>query len=206
MAIETKRRPAPPGEADTRARLIAAAARLFQEQGYAATGLNEILARAGAPKGSLYHHFPGGKAQLGAAAMRGAGSLLRDTLRNRRASAGDAAGAVEAFAGDLAGWLESSGFTRGCPVATVALEQTPGTGDLAEAAAGALSRTADCLAEMIEADGAAAPRARALAVTALAALEGAMILARTQQSGEPVRIAGAEMARVIRAEPVGGRI
>lgn len=200
MVLETKRKPDPPGEADTRARLLAAAARLFQEKGYAATGLNEILTRAGAPKGSLYHHFPGGKAELGAAAMRGAGGLLRETLRARRAAASDAAGAVQAFADDLAGWLEGSDFTRGCPVATVALEQSPGEGALADAIRGAFSRTVDLLTEIICEDGASPDQARALATTALAALEGAMILARVDQSAAPVRTAGAQMACLIRAE------
>ena len=200
-APETKRRPDAPGEEGSRARLIAAAGRLFQEKGYAATGLNEILTLAGAPKGSLYHHFPGGKAALGAAAMRGAGALLRETLRARRAEAGDAAGAVAAFAADLAGWLEGSGFTRGCPVATVALEQTPGEGDLPDAVRGALSRTVDLLADMIAQDGAAPDRARSLASTALAALEGALILARAKGDSAPVRAAGADMARLIALEP-----
>jgi TetR/AcrR family transcriptional repressor of lmrAB and yxaGH operons len=188
------------GAPDSRARLIGAAARLFQEKGYAATGLSEILNLAGAPKGSLYHHFPGGKAELAAAAMRGAGGLLRETLRARRETADDAAGAIEAFASDLAGWLEGSGFTRGCPLATVALEQTPGEGDLADAIAGAFSRTVEGLAQMITADGAAPERARRLAGLTLAALEGAMILARIQKSGAPVREAGLEMARLVRAE------
>jgi len=188
------------GAPGSRARLIAAAARLFQENGYAATGLSEILTLAGAPKGSLYHHFPGGKAELAAAAMRGAGGLLRETLRARLDTAGDAAGAIEAFAGDLAGWLEGSGFTRGCPVATVALEQTPGDGELADAVAGAFSRTVDMLAAMIAADGVPTGRAGRLAGLTLAALEGAMLLARIQQSGDPVREAGEEMARLVRAE------
>lgn len=201
--LEIKRRKSPPGggEADSRARLIGAAARLFQEKGYAATGLSEILTAAEAPKGSLYHHFPGGKAELAAAAMRGAGGLLRETLRRSRDAATDSGGAIEAFASDLAGWLEGSGFTRGCPLATVALEQTPGAGDLPDAIAGAFSRTVDALAQMITADGAAPDRALRLAGLTLAALEGAMILARIQQSGEPVREAGAEMARLVRAEP-----
>lgn len=212
--LEIKRRTNPPpeelragassgehaGAKDSRARLISAAARLFQERGYAATGLSDILTLAGAPKGSLYHHFPGGKAELAAAAMRGAGGLLRETLRVRRETSDDAAGAIEAFASDLAGWLEGSGFTRGCPLATVALEQTPGEGDLAEAVAGAFSRTVEGLAHMITADGAAPDRARRLAGLTLAALEGAMILARIQKTGEPVREAGVEMARLVRAE------
>ena len=66
MAKDQAASPLPKG---ARGRLIGAAAKLFQEKGYAATGLSEILDAASAPKGSLYHHFPGGKAELGAAAM-----------------------------------------------------------------------------------------------------------------------------------------
>lgn len=203
VKLETKRAAGPAADTGSRARLISAAARLFQEKGYAATGLAEILAAAGAPKGSLYHHFPQGKAELGAAAMRAAGGLLRETLNVRRATTSDAAGAVTAFADDLAGWLEGSQFQRGCPVATVALEQTPGDGPLADAIRGAFARTVDRLAEMIIADGAAPDRARRLARMSLSALEGAMILARIDQDGAPVREAGEEMARLIRMETGG---
>ena len=58
--------------------LIYTAARLFRQQGYAATGINDILREAGAPKGSFYHYFPGGKEELGAAAIRHAMGLSRD--------------------------------------------------------------------------------------------------------------------------------
>ncbi len=73
---------------ESRSRLITAAAQLFQEQGYAATGLSEILDRAKMPKGSLYHHFPGGKVELGAAAMERAGQVLQQTLAARLDSRG----------------------------------------------------------------------------------------------------------------------
>jgi TetR/AcrR family transcriptional repressor of lmrAB and yxaGH operons len=185
-------------EPDTsRARLIAAAARLFQERGYAATGLADILKQAGAPKGSLYHHFPGGKAQLTAAAMRGAGGLLRATLQDCRAEAGTAAGAVERFSDRLAGWLEESEFRRGCPMATVALECTPDETELGLSLREGLARTVSLLAEMIEAGGAPPERARDLAEFALAALEGAMILARAASDAGPVRRAGHEAAALI---------
>jgi TetR/AcrR family transcriptional repressor of lmrAB and yxaGH operons len=190
-----------PEQADnSRSRLLAAASRLFQEKGYAATGLSEILRTAGAPKGSLYHHFPKGKAELTAAAMRGAGKTLRDALRQARASTPDAASAIEHFADTLAGWLESSSFTRGCPIATVVLECAPGPGDIAQTLQTALSRTIDLVAEMIEADGATPQRARALGEFTLAALEGALILARAQADAGPVKRAGAQAAALIRFE------
>ena len=64
-----------------RDRLVRAAAELFRQRGYAATGINDILGLAAAPKGSFYHYFPGGKEALGAEAVRYAGDRVTDTLR-----------------------------------------------------------------------------------------------------------------------------
>ena len=193
--------PEEPAPADTsRARLIAAAGRLFQERGYAATGLSDILKAAGAPKGSLYHHFPGGKAELTAAAMRGAGGLLRATLKQAREETGTAAEAVEHFSVKLAGWLDGSAFRRGCPMATVALECAPGEDALGATLREGFARTVHLLGELIESDGAPPERARDLAEFALAALEGALILARAAGDSGPVRRAGRQAGALIRAE------
>src|SRR5271165_4876433 len=69
-----------PMPAQHRQAIVRAAVALFRKQGFAATGLNEILSRSGAPKGSLYHYFPGGKAELGEAAVRQAGATVTRTL------------------------------------------------------------------------------------------------------------------------------
>jgi len=191
---EAARRPA-----SARDRLVATAARLFQEQGYAATGLNEILAGAGAPKGSLYHYFPDGKAGLAAAAMDTAAARLEGSLHEAHRRAGDAAGMVEAYGEMLAGWLEASHFRRGCPVATVALEVTPGDDAAAQAVREAFARWRAALSQAISADGVAAQRADALAGFTLAAIEGALILARAEASADPVRAAAREAAALIRA-------
>ena len=183
----------------SRTRLISAAAQLFQEQGFAATGLSEILDRAQTPKGSLYHHFPGGKAELGVAAMEAAGQVLQHTLTSRLENQGSAAGAIRAFADDLAGWLEGSDFSRGCPVATVALEQANGAPDLVAAIHGAFEGVIDALARQLVAEGTPAERARRLATLCLSTLEGALILARTQRSGAAVRMAGEELAHLLSA-------
>jgi TetR/AcrR family transcriptional repressor of lmrAB and yxaGH operons len=191
---DTARRPA-----SARDRLIATAARLFQEQGYVATGLNEILAGAGAPKGSLYHYFPDGKAGLAAAAIDAAASGLEASLKQAHSTAGGAAGMVEAYGEMLAGWMEASHFRRGCPVATVALEVTPGDDAAAQAVREAFARWRTALSEAISADGVASKRADALAGFTLAAIEGALILARADASAEPVRAAAREAAALIRA-------
>ena len=182
---------------ESRARLISAAAQLFQEQGFAATGLSEILDRAQMPKGSLYHHFPGGKVELGVAAMEMAGQVLHQTLSARQESQGTAAGAIRAFAQDLAGWLEGSDYTKGCPVATVALEQANGPPELVAAIRSAFDRVIEGLGKQLEAEGQTAERAHRLATLCLSTLEGALILARAQHSSDPVRMAGEELAELI---------
>jgi TetR/AcrR family transcriptional repressor of lmrAB and yxaGH operons len=184
----------------SRTRLISAAAQLFQEQGFAATGLSEILDRAQMPKGSLYHHFPGGKVELGVAAMESAGQVLHQTLTARQESQGTSAGAIRAFAQDLAGWLEGSEYTRGCPIATVALEQANGAPELVAAIRSAFDRVIQGLAEQLVAEGQTPERARQLATLCLSTLEGALILARSQHSSDPVRMAGEELARLLSNE------
>jgi TetR/AcrR family transcriptional repressor of lmrAB and yxaGH operons len=184
----------------SRTRLISAAAQLFQEKGFAATGLSEILDRAQMPKGSLYHHFPGGKAELGVAAMESAGEVLHQTLTARQESQGTSAEAIRAFAQDLAGWLESSEYTRGCPIATVALEQANGAPELVAAIRSAFDRVILGLAEQLVAEGQTPERARQLATLCLSTLEGALILARSQHSSDPVRMAGEELARLLSNE------
>lgn len=182
---------------ESRSRLITAAAQLFQEQGYAATGLSEILDRAKMPKGSLYHHFPGGKVELGAAAMERAGQVLQQTLAARLDSRGSSAEAIRAFSQDLAGWLEGSDFTKGCPVATVALEQANGEPGLVAAIRSAFEGVIQALSDQLTAEGRTPERAHRLATFCLSALEGALVLARTQRSSEPVRMAGEELAVLI---------
>ena len=54
---------------ETRTKLVEAAATLFEERGYHAAGVKAILERAGAPRGSFYFHFPGGKEELAIAAI-----------------------------------------------------------------------------------------------------------------------------------------
>jgi TetR/AcrR family transcriptional repressor of lmrAB and yxaGH operons len=182
---------------NARTRLVAAAAKLFQEKGYAATGLSEILTAAAAPKGSMYHHFPGGKAELGAAAMTAAGARMAGSLQACRAQTETAEGAIRAYGELLAGWLEQSDFTRGCPVATVALEEAPGSGLVAIAARDALAATEAALKEILVADGLPEPVAKRRAGHGLAALEGALILARLSRDADPVRDAADDVASLV---------
>src|SRR5579864_5765864 len=101
--------------ADTRTRLIRAAEQLFRVQGYAGTGLKQLTAVAGAPWGSLYHFFPGGKAELAVAAAAYAGEVYAEGWRRAFAANGDPAQAVWRIFEGEARVLEGSDYRNGCP-------------------------------------------------------------------------------------------
>jgi AcrR family transcriptional regulator len=81
-----------------RERILRAAIRLFQQRGYHGAGLSEILADAEAPRGSLFHHFPNGKAQLGVAAIESVAAEYEALVVKRRARGVSAANLVRSFA------------------------------------------------------------------------------------------------------------
>jgi TetR/AcrR family transcriptional repressor of lmrAB and yxaGH operons len=172
---------------DTRQRMLDTAADLFHSQGYHATGLTQLTTAGGAPKGSLYFHFPGGKEQLAAEAVRlsseRTGALLAAILRD----APDVATAIDRTAAALAAFLTESDFRRGCPLATVALDAAAESEPIREACADGYSAWHQVLQEYLAGQGVPAARADELATVALAALEGGLLLARTRRDLAPLR-------------------
>lgn len=169
----------------TRERLVAATADLLQIKGYAGTGIAEIMERSGTTKGSLYFHFPGGKQELAAEALRLRGGEVGRLIEQLTKSSPDAATAVAGFAVALATRLEDSEFQRGCALATSALDAGPDAPDVMEVARGGYQRWIELLAACLAEDGVVEdPETEALAV--ISALEGALIIARTQRNPDPI--------------------
>ncbi|MBK8700591.1 MAG: TetR/AcrR family transcriptional regulator [Saprospiraceae bacterium] len=106
----------------SREKLIALTAKLIREKGLTATGINEVLIGTGIPKGSLYHHFPGGKDELVSAALISYKDLLARSMTNHMKGKGDAVAGLEAVVDFFISELQDSGYVHGCPLATVALE------------------------------------------------------------------------------------
>ena len=183
--------PAPPKH---RAAIVEAAIALFRRNGYAATGLSEITARSGAPKGSLYHYFPGGKAEIGVVAVRGAGETVRRTLEQLSAEAPDAGALVRLYASKLVEWMERSRWRDGCPITTTLLEMAADDAAIREAGLKALGDWTEVLGEALRRDGAPLDRALTLARLAICGLEGALVFARVERSGEAILAVGEEMA------------
>lgn len=177
--------------------IVDSAVTLFRRQGYAGTGLNDIVDASGAPKGSLYHYFPGGKASIAVAAVEEAGRRVADTmssLAQQSASTGDL---LRRHARLLAGWMRRSGFRDGCPISTVLLELAPADRAVAEAGRKAYAARVAVLRDKLIADGAAPVQADRLAVLCVAALQGALIQARVERSGGAIETAAAELAGLL---------
>jgi TetR/AcrR family transcriptional repressor of lmrAB and yxaGH operons len=194
MAPATARRP--PG---SRQRLVEAASRLFSRQGYQATVVKQIATEGDAPMGSFYFHFPGGKEELGVAALRhgaeGFGELLRSTLAAHE-PVDEALAAVPLVLAEL---LEHCDWVDGCPVATTALEVVDGSPALRAAAAEAFQAWQDLIGERLVVGGLARPEASGLATTALALIEGAEMLARVQATTAPLEHAATALRILARS-------
>jgi AcrR family transcriptional regulator len=159
--------------------MIDGAVRLLARQGLQGTSFAEVLQATGTPRGSIYHHFPGGKDQLVAAALDWAGE---DTVRVLSgldgASPATIAGTYLAMWRDL---LEQSSATTGCAVAAVTVATR--SDEMLARAAGVFRSWRARLAELLAAGG--HPRPGAFAATLVAASEGAVVLSRAERSLEP---------------------
>lgn len=174
--------------------IIRAAVTLFRRQGYAGTGLNDIVDASGAPKGSLYHYFPGGKAAIAVAAVEEAGRRLVETLgalSREHATAGEL---LLGYARMLSTWLRQSEYRDGCPMTTILLELAPDARDVARAGRDAYRARIAVLREKLERDGHTPERAERLAQLATSALQGALIQARVERSDRPIIFAAEELA------------
>lgn len=165
---------------------VSSTAKLLRRQGYAATGLNEIVARSGAPRGSLYFHFPGGKQELALVAMEHSGEQLRGAIAAVMASPGGAARTVGGLIDALAAGLEASGYRDGCPIATVTLETAANAEPIRLTADRVFSSWLVELESALAAEGLAPEVARRRAMLVLAAVEGGLLLARARRDAAPL--------------------
>src|SRR5205823_4556549 len=160
---------------------IVSAALLLREKGLTGTSFGDVIDHSGAPRGSIYHHFPDGKAQLIEEAVQYAGSYVADSI--------ESVDPIDALRGFTAAWrktLERSDFRAGCPVVAVAVEAHNDEPRLAGAAADAFTTWHAALASLLERSGVEGGRARRLATTTVAAIEGAVVICRAQHDITPL--------------------
>jgi AcrR family transcriptional regulator len=179
-------------KSDSRERMVMSAAALLREYGASATSIDRVLAHSGAPRGSVYHHFPGGRAQLIDEAVALAGDFIAGLIETG-VRADDPLVAVEAFFTLWRGRLVENDFRIGCPVVAVAVETNDDAPQLARSAAAAFTRWQAALAALFVRHGLSEERGRRLAAFVIAAVEGAVIMCRAERSTAPLEAAAAEI-------------
>lgn len=171
----------------TRDKLITAMADALQRKGLHGVGLSELLEMAGAPKGSLYHHFPGGKTELAVAAIDHI-SLHIDSLFSRLFSQqADPLKAMHHWLQGALQQLENSQFERGCPLATIALESGPQDVEIRAALQRSFAAVRQALSQQLQLSGYSHEQADNLAALFVALYEGGLLQARVAGSSEPLK-------------------
>ncbi len=177
----------------------------LQRRGFHGVGIAEILEQAAAPKGVLYHHFPGGKTELAVAAIQAGVASVTRGLDRLLAEHGEPVGALRAWFAGAQHRLEKSGFERGCPFATVALESGAHDEALRRALADAFGEIRRWLVAMLTRAGVPQGTAQRLALLIVSAYEGALLQARVAGSVKPVADTGAMLVELVREEVGAGR-
>jgi TetR/AcrR family transcriptional regulator, lmrAB and yxaGH operons repressor len=173
-------------EPSTRDRLITAAAALFRRKGYHATGLAEILAEAGVPKGSLYHHFPDGKADLARSAADWTADMLVRIIDDAFQTAPGYEEGVAHYCAKLAKLFQIADASNTCPISAL-LFDGPESDAFRLHAERVFQRLIDAVARHGQKFGLSAADANRHAETLLIAVEGAWTLARARRDGTILR-------------------
>ncbi|MBP2047174.1 AcrR family transcriptional regulator [Streptomyces griseochromogenes] len=181
-----------PRRSDSRERMISSAAVLLGEQGAGATSIDRVLAHSGAPRGSVYHHFPDGRAQLIDEAVVFAGDVMAARIA-AAASAGDPVAAIDSFFALWRDRLAGSDFRAGCPIVAAAVAADDEGPRWADSAAVVFARWQETLAALFVAGGLPRTRGRRLATFVIGAVEGAVVMCRAERSLAPLDAAAAEI-------------
>ncbi|AZO24351.1 TetR/AcrR family transcriptional regulator [Mesorhizobium sp. M1E.F.Ca.ET.045.02.1.1] len=190
---------------DTRTRMIEATALLIRRRGYHGTSLNDILSASGAPRGSLYFHFPGGKDQLVIEVTRDSVAKVTERLAADLATEGDPAVAVRRIYQSVARMLEENEFSLGCPVAPVVLDAPNDVPDLVEICRSAFEQWIGLLHQAFVRAGVAERRAQALALLVESSLEGLMVIARATRDRSALAVVADEVVALVEAAVRSGK-
>ena len=187
-----------------RERMVISAALLIRERGAHPTAIADVLEHSGAPRGSAYHYFPGGRTQLLCEAIDYAGDHVAAKISNAARARDALDDLVENYREQLIG----SDYRAGCPVVAVTVEAgDPDKPDTASPviarAAAAFARWTDLIAQRLMADGIAAPRAEELAMLVTTSIEGAIVVARASRDVKPLDLVHRQLDALLQTETSG---
>lgn len=184
-----------------RERMVISAALLIRERGAHPTAIADVLEHSGAPRGSAYHYFPGGRTQLLCEAIDYAGEYIAAKI----AKAESGIDALDRLFADYRKQLLKSDFRAGCPVVAVSVESgDPAKPDAAaaviERAAAAFSRWTDLITTRLISDGLPKKRAAELAMLTTTSVEGAIVVARASRDVTALDLVHGQLRALVLAE------
>jgi TetR/AcrR family transcriptional regulator, lmrAB and yxaGH operons repressor len=181
---------------DSRDKMVQSAASLIGQRGMNAASFSDVLADSGAPRGSIYHHFPEGKKQLAECAMR----LTSDQILGHMQAciAITPQGVLEHFVGLFRHVIVTSNATAGCAIAGVTIDVGDGDEDLLCVARVAFQSWVSTLAAQLERTGVEKLRAQGVATICIASVEGALILCRAEGNDAPLRLVESQLVELVR--------
>lgn len=186
--------------ATPRDRMVASAALLIRERGAHSTAISDVLEHSGAPRGSAYHYFPGGRTQLLCEAV----DFASDYTAGRISSATTGLDVLDAVVSGFRKQLIKTDYRAGCPVVAVAVEAGDPAKDenaeVLERAGAAFTRWTDLIAQRLADDGVARDRAWELATFMTSAIEGAIVVARATRDVEPLDVTHRQLRTLLHAE------
>jgi AcrR family transcriptional regulator len=175
--------------------MVDGAMALLARRGLQATSFSEVLSATGAPRGSLYHHFPGGKDQLVAAAVDRAGAMLADAMEGVATARAEAV--VERFLAIWRAVLTRSQCEAGCAVLAVTVATD--SAELQSHATVVFRAWRELLSDLLRQAGLPSEVARRFAMVMIASAEGAVVLSRADQSLEPFEVVARQLMEQVRA-------
>lgn len=181
----------------TRDQIIQTTSELLENQGFHATGMNEIVKESGAPKGSIYYYFPDGKEGITAEAVKFAGRMVSDRINIHLEKFDDPADSIRSFIETIAHFVEESGFKSGGPLTIVSSETATTNEKLNLVCREAYGMVRTAFQNKLIASGFSEEKAENLAWVIVSAIEGGVILSRTYHTGEPLRKVACEIATLI---------
>jgi TetR/AcrR family transcriptional regulator, lmrAB and yxaGH operons repressor len=188
----------PTKRSDTRQNMLVSAAEVMRERGAAGVTIDAVLARSGAPRGSVYHHFPDGRTQILTEALRYSGDSITAMIDD--AAGWGARALLREFVEFWERLLNEGDFVAGCPVVAAAIGCNADDLNLSTEAGAILARWCTALTRAFVNDGFDDAEAATLAVTSIAALEGAVVLARATRTVDTLHQVGEQLDFLIKAK------
>lgn len=184
-----------------RERMVVSAALLIRERGAQATAISDVLRHSGAPRGSAYHYFPGGRMQLLEEATEYAGAYIAGKI----SAAQSAVELLDDLTEMYRQQLIRSDYRAGCPIVAVTVEagdpdNSERTTKVIERAAAVFALWTDLIGQRLVAEGVAASRAEELAMLITTSIEGAIIVARASRDVKPLDLVQRQLRALLQAE------